>query len=425
MTREDILNLIEEEDVEFIRLQFTDIFGELKNVAITARQFERVLDNNFVFDGSSLYGKKSVLEQDMYLRPELDTFVILPWRPQQGKVARFLCDIVDENGNSVDICPRNILKRTLREAEKKGYSVYVDSECEFFMFHTDDNGMPTTITHEQAGYLDVGPMDLGENARRGIVLDLEAMGFEVESSHHEKAPAQHEITFSSAEAMQSADEIITFKNAVRSTAKRFGLHATFMPKPLTGVPGSGMHVNFSVYRDDRNIFNYKDGELKDEVKYFIGGILKYAKEMCPITNPIVNSYRRLTDSFDAPKKVDWTSQSGNTLAKVRKRIGDDMKVELRFPDPSANPYLTIALFVKAGLKGVEENILPGEECSEKADRLPATLGESIEIMRNSKFVREALGDQFVDSYLDIKSAEWQEYMSQVSDWEISKYLYRT
>lgn len=426
-TKAEIMQLIDEEDVEFIRLQFTDMFGELKNVAVTVRQLEKVLDRNYPFDGASLYGSYDFGEEEMYLKPDLSSFVILPWRPQQGKVARLLCDVCYEDGTLCPVSPRNILQNVVEKAKEKGYTFYVNSECEFFLFHTDDNGMPTTITHEQAGLMDVGPMDLGENARRGIVLDLERMGFDIETSYHEKAPAQHEIEFSSAEVMHTADAIVTFKNAVRSIAKRFGLHATFMPKPLSGVAGSGMHLSFSVYKEDRNIFNCREEKVKrtDATKYFMGGIMKYAREMCPITNPLVNSYKRLIAGFDAPANINWTSTKGNTLVKERRRVGDDTKVEVRFPDPAANPYLALAVCIAAGLRGIEEEIDPGQEDVMEAAPLPVTLREALDEMRNSQFMEEILGEEFKRVYLEVKNGEWSDYMSQVSDWEIQKYLYRT
>lgn len=253
-TKEDVLRLVQEEDVEFIRLQFTDIFGTLKNLAITASQLEKALNNQCMFDGSSIEGFVRIEESDMYLHPDLDTFVIFPWRPQQGKVARLICDIYRPDGSVFEGDPRHILKRVLREAKDLGYQFDVGPECEFFLYHTDDNGQPTTLTHEKAGYFDLGPVDLGENARRDMVMTLESMGFEIEASHHEVAPAQHEIDFKYDDALKTADNIMTFKLSVKTIAKRHGLHATFMPKPKEGVNGSGMHINMSLSKDGKNIF---------------------------------------------------------------------------------------------------------------------------------------------------------------------------
>ena len=304
-TREEILQMVENEDVEFIRLQFTDMFGTLKNVAVTATQLQYMKDNRYLIDGSCMYGELRTGEEDMYLCPDLDTFVILPWRPQQGKVARLLCDVCRADGTPLAVSPREILKKTIEKVEKEGYTFQIDPECEFFLFHTDDNGVPTTVTHEKAGYLDVSPVDLGENARRDMVLTLEDMGFEVESSHHETAPAQHEIALHYGEAREMADAVMTFKMAVRTVAKRHGLHATFMPKPRAEVNGSGMHIHFSLFKDGRNVFVNPGNpqELSEEAYYFVGGLLAHSKEMALITNPIVNSYKRLTPGYGAPERI--------------------------------------------------------------------------------------------------------------------------
>ena len=428
-TKEEILSLVEEEDVEFIRLQFTDMFGRLKNVAITAGQLERVLDKNYEFDASNMFGMLQEDEEYMYLRPDLDTFVILPWRPQQGKVARMLCDICKEDGSLFVKSPRSVLKNVLDKAQAKGYSFYIDPECEFFLFHTDENGIPTTVTHEQAGFMDVGPIDMGENPRRDMVLALEDMGFEIESSHHETAPGQQEIDFQEGKPLQIADSVVTFKSAVRSIAKRFGLHATFMPKPKEGVAGSGMHINISVYKDDRSIFNEKDAKgVRDEARWFIGGIMKHAKGICAISNPLVNSYKRLLSGFDAPKDIVWAKQKINALVKVRSRKFEDTKVELRFPDPSANPYLLFALCIEAGILGIEEKIEPGDmaplcyENGSKIDKLPATLSEAVAYMEKDSLISKVLGEEFTKDYATAKKEEWKEYMIQVSDWEINKYM---
>lgn len=428
-TKEEIITLVEEEDVEFIRLQFTDMFGRLKNVAITAGQLERVLERNYEFDASDMFGMLQEDEEYMYLKPDLDTFVILPWRPQQGKVARMLCDICKEDGTPFAKSPRTILQKTLEKAQKKGYSFYVDPECEFFLFHTDENGIPTTVTHEQAGYMDVGPIDMGENPRRDMVLALEDMGFEIESSHHETAPGQQEIDFKEGTPLQIADSIVTFKSAIRSIAKRFGLHATFMPKPKSGVAGSGMHINFSVYKNNRNIFNEKDAScVGDETRWFIGGIMEHAKGICAISNPLINSYKRLMSGFDAPRDIVWAKQKINALVKVRSRKYEDTKVELRFPDASANPYLLFALCIEAGLLGIEERKEPANMAplcygdGSEIDKLPETLSEAISYMEKDCLVSDVLGEEFAKDYAKAKKEEWNEYMIQVSDWEIEKYM---
>ena len=439
-TRDEVLQMAEDEDVEFIRLQFTDMFGTLKNIAITARELPRALDNEYVVDSSYIAGIAGEKEQDMYLHPDYDTFTILPWRPQQGKVARLICDIYRCDGTPLEKSPRYILKQVVDMAAEEGYICEVDPECEFFLFHTDDNGVPTTLTHEKAGYLDISPLDLGENARRDMVMTLEDMGFEIESSHHEKAPGQHEIDFRYAGAMETADRIVTFKTAVRSIAKRFGLYATFMPKPKAGTAGSGMHINISLFQNGKNIFSDPEAEdgLSQEAKWFMGGIMAHVKGMCAVTNPLVNSYKRLTSGCDAPRDIIWTTKNHNTLLRIPFMRGEDTRIELRFPDPSANAYLTIALCMAAGLDGISKHLDPGAESArlsasrteaEKAaagiDHLPDTLREAVAFMEEDSFVKMVLGQEFVDLYVEAKKAEWNEYMSQVSEWEVDKYLYRT
>ena len=344
-TREDILRMVEEEDVGFIRLQFTDIFGTMKNIAITTSQLDKALNNEIMFDGSSIEGFARVEESDMYLYPNLNTFEIFPWRPQQGKVARLLCDIYCPDGTPHERSPRYILKKTAREAKKEGYTCLVDPQCEFFLFHTDDNGVPTTVTHEKAGYLDVSPVDLGENARRDMVLTLEDMGFEIEASHHEVAPAQHEIDFKYDEALKTADNIQTFKMTVKTIAKRHGLYATFMPKPKDGIHGSGMHLNMSLSRDGKNVFaDEKDPNgLSKEAYYFIGGLMKHIKAISFITNPIVNSYKRLVPGYEAPVYIAWSANNRTPLIRIPRVSGESTRVELRSPDGAANPYLALAV----------------------------------------------------------------------------------
>lgn len=431
MTKEEILEIIETEDVEFIRLQFTDIFGNLKNVAVPARNIERVMDNKFIFDASSIYDKYRVGEEEMHLYPDLDTFVILPWRPQQGKVARLICDVYDINDEPFEMCSRTILKRTLKKAHDEGYKFYIDPECEFFLFHTDEKGVPTTVMNEDTGLMSVGPNDLGENARREIVLSLEKMGFEIEASYHETAPSQHEIDFKEGEALQIADSITTLKQAVRCVSKSFGLHATFMPKPKNELPGSGMHLNFSVYKDDRNIFNFmnEEKEMKDEARWFIGGVLKYAPQMCVFTNPLTNSYKRLIKGFEAPTDVVWSMVHTNPAVKIWNRPSEDNKMEVRFPDPSANPYISIALCIAAGMEGIKNKIEPGEPVlknynEDDVDVLPVSLFEAARFAKNSKFINDVVGENFAKLYIGAKKAESEEYMKQVTDWERRNYLTR-
>lgn len=423
---EEIRSIIEEEDVEFIRLQFTDMFGNLKNLAITPGQLERAADGEYFVEGSAVFDGLRDYGEDVFLKPDLNSFVILPWRPQQSRVAKIICDLCRSDGSALELSPRAILARNMEKCRGKGYKAVVDAACRFFLFHTDDNGMPTTVSHERAGYLDVGPMDLGENARREMVLNLEAMGFDIESSHHEKASAQHEIDFREEEAFETADAIVTFKFAVRSIAKRFGLHATFMPKPKAETSGSGMHMNIALCRDGKNLFRKEGGDYSREIRYFVGGILKYAGELCGITNPLVNSYKRLLAEFDAAGMYAWCDKRANPLVAVHQHFGDT-KVEVRFPDSSADPYLTLAVCILAGIRGIEDQVDPDavlKSRREEGGQFPGNLKEAIEKMRHSAFLREVLGDEFVDIYAEIKEQEWGEYMLRVSDWEVDKYLLR-
>ena len=432
--------MAEDEDVEFIRLQFTDMFGTLKNIAITARELPRALDNEYVVDSSYIAGIAGEKEPDMYLHPDYNTFTILPWRPQQGKVARLLCDIYRSDGTPLEKSPRYILKQVVEMAAKEGYVCEVDPECEFFLFHTDDNGVPTTLTHEKAGYLDISPLDLGENARRDMVLNLEDMGYEIESSHHETAPAQHEIDFKYDEALNTADNIMTFKMAVRTIARRHGLHATFMPKPKFGVNGSGMHINMSLQKDGKNIFQDASDPngLSEEAYYFIGGIMRHIKGMAAITNPLVNSYKRLVPGFEAPVYIAWSTTNRSPLIRIPAAAdGEGTRIELRSPDSAANPYLTLAVCLSAGLEGIREKIEPPQSInanifalSEKEreelhiDQLPGTLLEAVEELEKDTFIQKVLGDHIAGKYIDAKRKEWHEYRSQVSEWEIQEYLYK-
>jgi glutamine synthetase len=431
------MQLVEDEDVEFIRLQFTDIFGNLKNLAITASQLEKALDNECMFDGSSIEGFARIEESDMYLYPDFSTLEILPWRPQQGKVARLICDVYRPNGEPFEGDPRYILKRAIKEAADMGYVFEVGPECEFFLFNTDENAMPTTITHEQAGYFDLGPVDFGENARRDMVLTLEEMGFVIEASHHEVAPAQHEIDFSYDEALVTADNIMTFKLAVKTIAKRHGLHATFMPKPKYGVNGSGMHINMSLSKNGKNIFADENDKLglSKEAYYFIGGIMKHMKGMTAITNPLVNSYKRLVPGYEAPVYIAWSATNRSPLIRIPAPRGERTRIELRCPDPSANPYLALAVCLRAGLDGIANKIMPpaSVDCNifamsdeEKRacgiEEIPGTLIEAIYDMEKDSFIRDVLGEHAYQKYIAAKKDEWYRYRLQVTDWEINEYL---
>ncbi len=438
-TREDIIRMVEEEDVEFIRLQFTDMFGTLKNVAITSSQLEKALNNQCMFDGSSIEGFVRIEESDMYLYPDFDTFTIFPWRPQQGKVARIICDIYDVERKPFEGDPRYVLKKVLKEAEEMGYRFEVGPECEFFLFHQDDEGRPTTISHERAGYFDLGPVDLGENARRDMVLTLEDMGFVVEASHHEAAPAQHEIDIHYDEALKMADNLITFKLTVKTIAKRHGLFASFMPKPKYGVNGSGMHINMSLFKGENNIFADESDELglSREAYYFIGGIMKHMRGMSIITNPLVNSYKRFVPGYEAPIHIAWSTSNRSPLIRIPATRGSGTRVELRCPDPSANPYLALAVCLAAGLDGIRNQIMPPESVQDNlfemdaeqmkqlgVQELPMDLGEALEEFRKDEFVKGILGAHITEKYVEAKETEWLDYRSQVTEWETTNYLYK-
>ena len=441
-TKEDIIRLVEEEDVEFIRLQFTDLFGNLKNIAVTASQLDRVLSNKCMFDGSAIEGFARVEESDMYLYPNLNTFEIFPWRPQQGKVARLMCDVYHPNGEPFEGDPRYVLKKVLKEAADMGYEFHVGPECEFFLFHTDEEGRPTTNTHENASYFDVGPIDLAENVRRDIVLNLEDMDIEVEASHHELSPAQHEIDLEYTEGLAAADNIMTFKMAVKTIAKRHGLHATFMPKPKEGVNGSGMHINMSLAdARGKNLFVDDNDSLglRNVAYQFMAGILAHIREITLLTNPLVNSYKRLVPGYDAPVCVAWSAHANRSaLIRIPSSRGEDStRIELRCPDSAVNPYLALAACLAAGLDGIKKEMTPpaSVDCNVFAmtdeeirtlgiEQLPQTMGEALEAFEGSTFAREVLGDHIYTKYLEAKSAEWKKFRAEVTDWEVQEYLYK-
>lgn len=436
-SKEDILAMVEENGVKFIRLQFTDILGTLKNVAITDRQLEKALNNHCMFDGSSINGFVRVEESDMYLRPDLDTFVIFPWRPQQGKVARLICDVYMPDGTPFEGDPRYILKKAINKAKDMGYTMNVGPECEFFLFEVDNDGNPTLKTNDKGSYFDLGPIDLGENARRDMTLALEDMGFEIETSHHEVAAGQNEIDFKYADALVTADNIATFKYVVKSIAQRHGLYATFMPKPLHGVNGSGMHINISLIKDGKNAFHNEEDELGlSSVAYnFIAGVLKHIKEICPITNPLVNSYKRLVPDYEAPVYIAWSAKNRSPLIRVPSAREEGTRIELRSPDPSSNPYLVLACLLLAGLEGIKYNLEPPkcidknifdlnreERKRENIESLPESLHEAVAYMQKSDLVKEALGKNIFEYYIRAKEVEWDNYRTQVHQWEITSYL---
>ena len=436
-SKDDILSLVIDNDVKFIRLQFVDILGNLKNAAITVSQLEKALDNKCMFDGSSIVGFTGIEESDMYLYPDLDTFTVFPWRPQQGKVARIICDIYKPDGTPFEGYPRYVLKKAVKRAEDMGYVFNVGPECEFFLFRKDDNGNITTVPHDNGTYFDLGPVDMGENTRREICLTLEDMGFEVESTHHEMAGGQHEIDIKYDEALKAADNILTLKLVVKTAAQRNGLYATFMPKPSEGVHGSGMHVNMSLSRDGKNVFADADDKhgLSKEAYSFMAGILKHIKGITAVTNPIVNSYKRFVPGFDAPTCIAWSDSNRSPLVRIPSIKGELTRIELRSPDLTCNPYLAFALMLNAGLDGIEKNMTPPasvdmdmfrmddkELSAAGIERLPFDLGEALEEMEKDDIVKATLGEHVYSKYVELKKKEWLDYNRAVSEWEIKNYL---
>ncbi|MDK2820301.1 MAG: glutamine synthetase [Clostridia bacterium] len=435
--RAAVLHQAEELGVKFVRLQFTDIFGVLKNVAIPVEQLPKALNNELMFDGSSIEGFVRIEESDMYLHPDPDTFVVFPWRPHEGMVARLICDVYGPDGIPFSGCPRSTLKRVLSEAAAMGFTMNVGPEAEFFLFHTDASGKPTLDTHDSAGYFDLTPVDLGEDARRDMVLTLEQMGFEIEASHHEVAPGQHEIDFKYADALATADRITTFKFVVRTIAQRHGLHATFMPKPIYGINGSGMHCNLSLSKDGKNAFYDPKGEqgLSETAYQFIAGIMAHAKALTAITNPTVNSYKRLVPGYEAPVYIAWSPRNRSPLIRVPAKRGASTRIEVRHPDPSCNPYLAIAVLLKAGLDGIKRGLTPPKPTDknifamkpeelkkEGIDILPLNLEEALEALAEDEVIRDALGSHIYNRFSFAKEMEAKEYRTRVHQWEIDQYL---
>jgi len=439
MTRDEIMKTIEEKNVHFFRLQFVDIFGYMKNVAVPLSQIEKALDGQMMFDGSSIDGFVRINESDMYLKPDYDTFTVLPWRDQDGRnAARIICDVYKSDGTPFDGCPRNNLKRILADAKDMGYTMNVGTEAEFFLFKKDEDGNATTITNDVAGYFDVDPDDTGINCRREIIETLEDMGFEIEASHHEVAEGQHEVNFKYADALAAADNTLTFKWVVRSIASKHGFHATFMPKPIFGINGSGMHCNQSLFNaDGTNAFFDENAPLQlSETAYkYIAGIAKNAKGFAAVTNPLVNSYKRLVPGYEAPVYVAWSASNRSALIRIPASRGMGTRTEVRCPDPACNPYLAFAMMLASGLDGVKNNLeapdsvdqdifamTPAEKEAAGIDSLPASLQEAIEALKANPIAKEALGEHILEKYIVGKEKEWDSYRTAVTDWELENYL---
>lgn len=418
ITKEDVYKRIEEENVRFIRLQFTDLLGTIKNVEIPLGQLEKALNNEMMFDGSSIEGFVRIEESDMRLHPDLDTFVVFPWTSEKGKVARFICDIYNPDGTPFEGCPRYNLKRNLERMEKLGFTAFnIGTEPEFFLFKLDEMGEPSMELNDKGGYFDLAPTDLGENCRRDIVLELEEMGFEIEASHHEVAPGQHEIDFKYSDAIRHCDDIQTFKLVVKTIARKHGLHATFMPKPLFGVNGSGMHANMSLFKEGENVFFDENGEeqLSKTAYQFTAGVLKHAVNFTAVTNPTVNSYKRLVPGYEAPCYVAWSTQNRSPLVRVPTSRGLSTRIEVRSVDPAANPYMAMAVMLAAGLDGIENDLdvpTPVDRniyAMNKKEReengvldLPATLYEALQKLVEDEVMREAMGEHLLNHFVESK-----------------------
>ncbi|WP_396208682.1 type I glutamate--ammonia ligase [Gemmatimonas sp.] len=438
-TAADILELAEAQQVRFLRLQFTDILGVIKNVEIPSSQFRKALQGDIMFDGSSIAGFVRVEESDMLLAPDLATFQIFPWGDPAARVGRLICDINMPDGTPFHGDPRGALKRQLAKAAAQGYVMNAGMEAEFFLFKPTEDGRPATDTHDVGGYFDLAPMDLGEDARRAIVDALEQMGFEVEASHHEVAHGQHEIDFRYADALRTADNIATFRFVVKQVARQFGLIASFMPKPVFGQNGSGMHTHQSLFRNQQNAFwdPSREWSLSLTALHYIGGLLRHARAMTAVTNPLVNSYKRLVPGFEAPVNVAWSMRNRSPMIRVPERRGAGTRLELRTPDPAANPYLALTVMLAAGLDGlatqadwrepVNTNIWElsfRERRRLRIDDLPQSLSEACDELEKDEVMCEALGDHITQQFLAAKRSEWNEYNQRVTAWELDRYLAR-
>lgn len=437
-TKEDIKRLIEEKNVSFIRLQFTDILGTIKNVEIPVSQLDKALENKMMFDGSSIEGFVRIEESDMYLYPDLDTFVVFPWTSEKGKVARLICDVYTAKGEPFAGDPRNNLKRILKKMEDMGFSSFnLGPEPEFFLFKLDAKGEPTLEVNDHGGYFDLAPTDLGENCRRDIVLELEEMGFEIEASHHEVAPGQHEIDFKYADAVTACDNIQTFKLVVKTIARKHGLHATFMPKPLFGEAGSGMHFNVSLFKGKENAFydEFTELGLSNTAMQFMAGVLAHVQGFTAVTNPTVNSYKRLVPGYEAPCYVAWSAQNRSPLIRIPSARGLSTRVEVRSVDPSANPYLAMAVILEAGLEGIRQNLTPPaainrniyvmseeERQANGIENLPAALDDALTLLAKDQVAQAALGEHIYANFKEAKEIEFDMYRTTVHQWERDQYL---
>ncbi len=437
-TKEEVLALAEAQHTRFVLLQFTDILGVVKSVAIPVEQLPKALDGQILFDGSSVHGFVRIEESDMLLKPDPTTFAAFPWlNGGRESTARLICDIYTANDEPFAGCPRLALKRAIAEASSMGYSMNAGIEAEFFLFHLDEQGKPTVKTQDQGSYFDLSPVDTGEGARRDMVIALQELGFEIEASHHEVGPAQHEIDTRYAEVLRAADEAITLRLVVRTVAMQHGLHATFMPKPIYGIPGSGMHTHQSLFRGDVNVFYDKGGQyqLSDTCLSYLAGLLRHAKGFTAITNPLINSYKRLVPGYEAPVYVAWSECNRSPLIRVPSRRGIGTRLELRSPDPSCNPYLALAASLQSGLDGIKKRMTPPPPVNRNiyemdvharetygVGNLPGSIEEAVDELMKDEVVCAALGDHIISRFVEAKRIETDVYRTQVHQWELDQYL---
>jgi glutamine synthetase len=440
MDKQEVLDRCRRDNVAFVRLQFTEPYGAVKNVSIPVEELDKALDHELMFDGSSIRGFKRIEQSDMYFLPDPATYALLPWRgTEDARTARLICDVADPDGRPFAGDPRTNLKRVLAEAAELGYTMQVGPEAEFFLFRTDGDGNPTVDPHDAATYFDVAPIDRGEDCRRDIELTLQKMGFHIEAAHHEVAIGQHEIDFRHADALTTADNLITFRMVVKTIAARHGMHATFMAKPIHGENGSGMHINQSLSRGEENAFLDESDELRlsAECRSYIAGILRHLPAITAVANPTVNSYKRLLPGYEAPVYIAWSPGNRSAAIRVPAKRGRSTRIELRTPDPTANPYLALACMLQAGLSGIKEALRPAdavnrniydlteEESVELGIRsLPHDLSHALDLLEADDVMRSALGDHIFTEYIRLKRAEWAAYNEQVHKWEIDQYMDR-
>ena len=437
-TREAIFEDAKEKNVHFIRLAFSDVNGILKNVEIPVSQLDKALNNEMAFDGSSIDGFVRIEEADMRLHPDFNTWTVFPWGSDDRKVAILICDIYTTDGEPFAADPRGNLKRMVEKLDDLGFSAFnLGPEPEFFLFKLAEDGNPTTRVNDVGGYFDVAPVDLGENCRREIVLILEDLGFEVEASHHEVAIGQHEIDFKYTDVVDACDKIQLFKLIVKTVARKYNLHATFMPKPIYGINGSGMHCNMSLFKGSENVFFDADSEsqLSETAMQFIAGVLEHAKAITAVANPIVNSYKRLVSGYEAPVNIAWSTRNRSPLIRIPSARGKSTRVELRSVDPAANPYLALAAILGAGLKGIEDEMVAPAPISRNVykmtadelvnggiDKLPSSLSRALDELEIDSVVQDSLGAHITANFISSKRIECQEYLHQVTDWELNTYL---